>query len=62
MGVSHERCTEVIREICPFNYIDIISGNVNIHMLISTPPLLSVLKNCAIYKKVEENYNMNSEN
>ena len=44
-GNIAERCIEVIREICSFNYVDIINENgspEHVRMLISAPPHLSV--------------------
>ena len=46
-GNISEKCTEVIREVCSANYVDIISGNVSsehVHMLISVPPHPLILK------------------
>ena len=46
-GNIAEKCTEVIREVCSANYVDIISGNVSsehVHMLISVPPHPLILK------------------
>ena len=46
-GNIAERCIEEIREVRSANYVDVIGGNISpdhVHMLISVPPHLSILK------------------
>ncbi|MBR1480052.1 MAG: IS200/IS605 family transposase [Alphaproteobacteria bacterium] len=46
-GNISEKCTEVIREVCSANYVDITSGNVSpsyVNILASVPPYLSASK------------------